>query len=296
MGQRFLFSVVAPIAARLPEAMLVGLAVIAGLLGFLFAPTPRSAVDHNLRIVMPHLNSRARRRRVLAMFVHSAISYVELFKLATYEQSRLERAFSTTGWEHLDAALARGSGVIVVSAHLGSYSAAGQLFALRGVPTAMVVEPLQPPELFARVAALRRRFGASLIPADRSAVRAILTGLRANGIIGMMCDREVTGSGELMSFFGKAARLSSAPASIALRSGAVVLPAVTYRTRPFSGILRIDPPITLARTGDTAADVRNGMAQILALIEDMVRAAPQQWAIFTDVWPTEIGADLGDHG
>jgi KDO2-lipid IV(A) lauroyltransferase len=284
-GQRFLFAVVAPLAARLPEALLVGIAVISGLLGYLLAAGPRGAVDRNLRVVVPGLDARARRRLALATFIHGALGYVELFRLSTYGEARLKRAFHSTGWEHFDAALARGHGAIVVSAHVGSYSVAGQLFAFRGCPTGMVVEPLQPPELFARVAALRSRFGARLIPADRSAVRAILTALRANEVVGMMCDRDVTGSGEMMSFFEQPARLSFAPATFALRSGAAVLPAVAYRTRPFQGILRIDPPFTLQRSGDTAADVQEGMTQILSRIEAMIREAPQQWAMFSDVWP-----------
>jgi KDO2-lipid IV(A) lauroyltransferase len=285
LGQQLLFSVVAPVAARLPQYLLAGIAVIAGLLAYLFGSEARGAVDRNLRVVMPHVDARTRRRLTLATFVHGALGYVELFKLAAYGEERLMGAFQSIGWEHFDTALARGQGVIIVSAHVGSFSVAGQLFAVRRHPAAVVVEPLQPPELFARVAALRSRFGARLIPADRSSVRAILTALRANEIVGMMCDRDVTGSGDMMPIFGRPARVSFAPASFALRSGATVLPAVAYRTRPFQGVLRIDPPVELTRSGDTAEDVRQGMLQILNRIETMIRAAPQQWTMFTDVWP-----------
>lgn len=288
MSQRLLFTVVAPIAARLPEPVLVVLAVIAGIAAYLCAAQPRRAVDRNLRVVLPHLDARGRRRVALATFIHGALGYVELFKLPTYDAERLQRAYPACGWEHFDAALQRGRGVIIVSAHVGSPSVAGQLFALRGVPAAVVVEPLRPPELFARVAALRSRFGARLIPADHRAIREIVTALRANQVVGILCDRNVTGSGEILPFFGKPTRLSTAPAALALRTGAAVVPAVAYRTRPFQGAVRIFPAIEVVRHGDPGADVRDGMAQILRRIESMIRAAPSQWVMFTDVWPSPL--------
>ncbi len=289
MAQRLLFSVVAPLAARLPEWLLTGLAVFAGVVGYVVAPRPRAAVNRNLRVILPNLSDRARRRLVLATFVHGALSYVEFFKLAAVTPERLERSFCASGWQHLDASLARGKGVILVSAHLGCPSVAGQLIRLRGIPSSMVVEELQPPELYERVAALRARFGARLIPTNRSAVRAILSALRANELVGIMADRDVKGSGDIMPFFGHPARLSPAAATLALRSGAAVVPAVTYRTAPFRGVLRIYPPVELARNGNTAADVREASERILRVIERMVAAAPQQWAVFTNVWETQTG-------
>jgi KDO2-lipid IV(A) lauroyltransferase len=285
LGQRFLFSVVAPLAARLPEVVLAGLAVVAGLVGYLIAPGPRRAVDRNLRIVMPGLPQRERRRRVIATFIHGALSYVELFKLAAWDAERLRQAYTSADWHHHDEAVAQGKGIVIACAHLGSFSVAGQAVALRGTPTGVVVEDLQPPELFHKVAALRTRFGARLIPSDRSAVREILKALRSGHVVAIMCDRDVTATGELVRFFGVPTRLSPAAVTFALRTGAPVLPTVAYRTRPFHGVVRMHPPITLTRTGDTAADVQQGMARILAAIESMIAAAPQQWSMFIDVWP-----------
>ncbi len=284
MAQRLLFTVMAPVAARLPEWLLAGLAMFAGVLGYLLAPGPRAAVDRNLRVVAPELSERARRRLVLATFVHGSLGYVELFKLAAVSPEQLQRTFASSGWEHIDASLARGQGVILVSAHVGCPSAAGQLFRIRGIPASVVVEELQPPELYQRVAALRGRFGARLIPANRSAVRAIISALRANEIVGIMADRDVTGSGEMMPFFGRPARLSPAAATLALRTGAAVVPAVTYRTAPFRGVVRIYPPIELTRNGNAPADVREASARILHVVERLIAAAPQQWMVFTDVW------------
>ncbi len=287
MGQRVLFGIVAPLAARLPEWLLACLAAVAGIVGYLCAPGPRGAVDHNLQIVRPEIDPRTRRRLVLATFVHGALGYVELFKLMTISADRMQRTFPASGWEHVDAGLAEGKGVVIVSAHLGSPSAAGQLFGIRGLPTYMVVEALQPPDLYEKVTALRSRFGAQFIPGDRSAVRAILTALRSNGVVGIMADRDVKGSGDVLRFFGQPARLSPAAATFALRSGAMVIPAVTYRTAPFRGVLHIYPPIALTRSGDTAADVREASERILEVMELLISAAPQQWAVFSDVWEQE---------
>jgi KDO2-lipid IV(A) lauroyltransferase len=285
LGQRFLFAVVGPIAARLPEAVLVVLAVIGGLVAYACAPGARRSLERNLQVILPELTPRVRRTRIIAAFIHSALSYVELFKLATTDAERLARAYTSQDWHLYDEAVAQGKGVVIASAHVGPFSVAGQVVAMRGAPTAMVVENLQPPGLFQRVSALRGRFGARLIPTNSAAVRAILTALRSGENVGIMCDRDVNGSGDVVSFFGQPTRLSAAAATFALRTGAPVLPIVAYRTRPFHGVLRIEPPFNLARSGDTAQDVQQGMERILRAIEPMIRAAPQQWTLFVDVWP-----------
>src|SRR5207237_5134586 len=108
-------------------------------------------------------------------------------------------------------------GVIMISGHVGPFSAAGQLVALSGVPTTVLVERLEPPRLHAFVAGLRESFGLRLLPADRAAIREALASLRRDEVVGMMCDRDVAGTGEPLPFFGRPPRLTTAAATFARR-------------------------------------------------------------------------------
>jgi KDO2-lipid IV(A) lauroyltransferase len=241
----------------------------------------------NLAVVLPAVSDRNRRRIAVQVFIHGAWSYIEVLCMTRVRPQSLADAFPISGWEHLDAALTQGRGVIMITAHIGAPSLAGQRVALYGVPTMVAVEQLDPPALHELVASRRAAFGWRMVPAGFSAAREILAALRRNEIVGMVCDRDVAGSGDRLCFFGKPTHVTTAAAIFALHTGAVVLPAVAYRSKPFAGIARIEAPVEMPRTADSAADVREGTQRILVRLESWIRAHPEQWVVFTDVWPRE---------
>lgn len=267
--------------------MLTFLGFVAGVIGYLAARRARQAVQRNLAVALPGLSERARRRIAVRVFVHGAWSYVELLCISSVHPEQLARSFPGDGWEHVGAATEAGRGIIMVTAHLGAPSLAGQLVVLHGVPTTVAVERLNPPALHDLVARYRGALGMRSVPAGFRAARELVSTLRRNEVVGIVCDRDVAGSGEVLCFFGRPTRIPTAAAVLALRTGAAVLPAVAYRARPFAGVGHIEPPVEMPRTGDAAADVREGTRRIIARMESWIRAHPEQWVVFTDVWPDE---------
>jgi len=173
----------------------------------------------------------------------------------------------------------------MVTAHVGAPATAGQAVALRGVPTTIVVEQLQPPPLHDLVARLRGAFGVRIITVGRESAREMIAALRRNELVGIVSDRDVAGTGRELPFFGTPTRVTTAPAILALRTNAVVLPAFAARTELFAGKGRIEPPVEMPRTGDTASDIREGTLRILQRIEAFIREYPDQWGVFSHVWP-----------
>jgi KDO2-lipid IV(A) lauroyltransferase len=245
----------------------------------------RAAVLRNLSVVVPGTDEQTRRRLAMRTFVHGAWGYLELLALTPETLAAMTEDVSVEGWEHLDAALARGRGVIMVSGHVGTPSTAGQLLALRGLPTHVVVEPLRPAALFQLMVEIRQQAGLRLIPTGPRAVREVLGALRRNEIVGIFGDRDVAGSGETLPFFDRATRMSTAAATLALRTGASIVPCVAYRTRPFQAVAEIWPSIELSRGADPRRDVREGTMRITACLEAIIRRHPEQWAVFSDIWP-----------
>ncbi|HZT07095.1 MAG TPA: lysophospholipid acyltransferase family protein [Chloroflexota bacterium] len=270
---------------RLPRSVLWIAGIVAGLAAYAFGGRARRASLRNLAAVLPMAGERTLQRFARRAFVHAAWSYIETFALPALSREHVIASYSVAGWEHLEEALAAGRGVIMVSAHVGSPVAAGQVLAVRGVPTSVVVEPIQPPRLFHLMTRVRGSFGLRFIPSDRSAVRDIVRALRQNEVVGMMCDRDVAGTGMPLAFFGKETSVTTAPATLALRTGAAMLPAVAYRTGLFAGAARIDPPIDIPTSGSHAANVRELTARVTQRIESLIRAHPEQWAVFEDIWP-----------
>jgi phosphatidylinositol dimannoside acyltransferase len=291
--QYLFFVLAAPVVARLPRGLLSVVAVVCGAIAYVAARSARASVQRNLRIAVPDWSERRRRSAAVEIFVHGAWSYVELLALEHSTADDIRRGYSYSGWEHVERAMAKSRGVIIASGHVGAFSAAGQLLALNGAQTTVLVERLQPSELHDFVARRRESFGLRMLPADRTALRQVFTRLRRNEIVCMLCDRDVAGTGELLPFFGRPTRMTTAAATIARRTGAVVLPSVSYRTGLLGGVAEVGPPIEVPHTDDPTDDVRIGALNIIAYLETFIRAHPEQWVVFEAIWPPTSGTIVG---
>jgi KDO2-lipid IV(A) lauroyltransferase len=126
----------------------------------------------------------------------------------------------TSGWERIDAALAAGKGVILLSPHIGCFEIISLYCASRHPFTAMYKPPRQP-VLDALMLAGRQRGQATLVPTDLSGVRALLTALKRHEAIGVLPDQVATsGDGVWAPFFGRPAFTPTLVASLQRKTGA----------------------------------------------------------------------------
>ena len=131
-----------------------------------------------------------------------------------------------------------------------------------------------------------------MIPLGPSAVRGIYHALRANEILGLAADRDLTANGIPVEFFGETTELPSGLAALSMRLNAPLLPVHVVRKANDSSVVTIYPPLELARTGNREADVQTGTEQIAAVLEGMIRKTPEQWVVLQPVWPDAPPAAL----
>ena len=148
-----------------------------------------------------------------------------------------------------------------------------------------MVEEIKPPELLQFWLEQRSALGLRLVGAGPQAVRVLLAALRHNEVVVIVSDKDVNDTGAFVEFFGEAARIPDGPAALALRTGAVMLAATTWR-RPGGEIeVRVESPIEAVRTGDAAAD-RRALTQAMARrLEYHIASHPEQWTVFQKRWP-----------
>ena len=79
--------------------------------------------------------------------------------------------------------------------------------------------------------------------------------------------------------------MTTAPATIARRTGAIVLTTTAHRTSLWRGEAVFDTPVEIPRSANVGADVREGTRRIAERLERYIRARPEQWTVFSDVWP-----------
>ena len=193
-------------------------------------------------------------------------------------KARTMEFIAMEGEEHLRRALAKGKGVIALSAHLGAFTLIGARLAAAGYSFSVVVKH-PPDERFARVMNdLRAQIGVSTISARprQEAVRGILKALRRNGVVLVIAD-EFKSGGVDTTFLGQKAAAPRGPASLALRTGAATLPIFAPRRPDGSVVLRISPEVELVRQDEVEESVAETTKLFTHCIEEVIRRFPDQW-------------------
>lgn len=190
------------------------------------------------------------------------------------------------GEEHLAAAVASGRGVVIALPHIGSWEWGGAFLSLVGWPMLAVAEALEPPELFRFFKSKRESIGISVEPLDDKAGTVLLSTLKEGKIVGLLCDRDIQGNGIPARLLGEEVTIPAGPATLALRTGAVLLTAACYAGPGDGHHAVIMPPIDTTRTGKLREDVARVTQAVADDLSSLIRRAPEQWHVlqprFTD--------------
>jgi KDO2-lipid IV(A) lauroyltransferase len=280
----------ATIARLLPGPVAGALAAPIGISANVASPERRRTIERHLRRVDPTLRGVALRRAVQEAFDSYARYWVESFRLPTLSKRTVAAGMRVEGFEHIEAGLARGNGIILALPHLGGWEWAGRWMADIGHQMTVVVEAIEPPELLEWFADLRQKLGMTVVPLGPDAARTVLNALSSNQIVCLLCDRDIQGGGVEVEFFGERTTLPAGPATLSLRTGAALLPTAVYftkRGREHFGLIR--PHLTIAREGKLRDDVGRLTQALAHELEVLIRRAPEQWHMFQPNWPSDPG-------
>lgn len=273
------------LAARVPPRLAYAIARVVGAALVLHPRVRRTLRDHQRRLLpgAPAATWRRNARRVCATVT---MNYYDLLRLPHLTPDAVRRRSTFGGREHFEAAMARGKGVIGIAPHLGNFNYVPAFTATLGCKVVAVVEQLPDPALHDYIAHLRRHPGLEVIPNGPQSLRTILRTLKENGIVLMLCDRDVGGVTDEVTFFGARTHLPAGPGLIARRTGAAVLPAYAYRTGHTASTIVAMPVLTLPEASGTPEERRAADTQAIArIMEQAILCAPDQWAVLQPVWP-----------
>ena len=227
-------------------------------------------------------------RATAAAFSSYARYWLESFRLPALSESTLDRGIDVPAYHHVEEALERGNGVILALPHLGGWEWAGFWMAtVNRQPITVVVEPLDPPELFQWFADFRERLGMRVVPLGPDAGREVLGALRRNEIVCLLCDRDLTSDGIDVTFGDERTTLPAGPAMLALRSGAALLPTAVYFRPRGRHLGTVRPPIDITRHGRLREDVTAVTQRLADELAALIAAEPHQWHLFGPNWPSD---------
>ncbi len=283
MATYWLYRLASIIVPRVPARLGYFLADLAGELAYLLNWSSRRNVNGNLSRVLGAANHN-RQDIVRRVFRTGARNYFELFRLQSLDVEYINKVVTVEGWDHITDAMVEGKGVIAVAAHIGSFDLVTQVARSRNITVTLPVERVRPDRLFELVRRLRACQGLNLVSAGEGAVKTIYRALQDNHLVVIAADRDVQHSGMLVEFFGALTTVPTAPAIIARRTGAPVLPCCCLRRDDGSHIVHFDPPLELVHSPDRKQDIMRNTERIVRALEGFIRQHPDQWVVFRPVW------------
>ncbi|HUV94676.1 MAG TPA: hypothetical protein VMX14_07610 [Anaerolineae bacterium] len=219
---------------------------------------------------------------------HAGCTYVDMFRATVddYRSGCVQVRVDPKEWALARQATLDERGTVVVGAHMSNFDLAAQWLAARGIE--MQALSLTRPSSGTRVINwLRRRRGIVVTPIDVRSLRMALTRLRRGGVVLTGVDRPVSEDDEPILFFGAPARLPVGHVRLAMQTGSRVLVACCVQEPDGQYGVRFSAPLEMERTGDRVKDIGHNCRRVLAILEEMIRQAPDQWLMFAPVWPED---------
>ncbi|HKD03437.1 MAG TPA: lysophospholipid acyltransferase family protein, partial [Terriglobales bacterium] len=271
----------------LPRPLARACGITLGWLIYLLHIRLRPVGMRNLALAFPEKSRHERARILRGVFTSLGRQLAEVCLFPKYTLANVDQVVIYDGFENFERALARGKGVLFLTAHLGGWEVSSFAHSLQGHPLHIVMRGLDNVYLDRLMRQYRTMHGNSTVDKD-DFVRGLLSAMKKGETVGILMDTNMTPpQGVFVDFFGTPACTASGMARIALRTDAAVVPGFTIwdpALRKYR--LRFDPAVQLIRTGDADADAVSNTALFTKVIEDNVRRYPDQWLWVHRRWKT----------
>lgn len=282
----------------LPLGVARALGLRLGVLAYAVAGGERRKALKSLAVAFPEKSDAERQALARACFRHLGAAALEVACTGALDQG-LERlvAWPEEDRRVLEAALARGRGVVFVSGHVGNWELLARRVARSGFPCQSIAKETTDPRLTELVARFRARGGVrSIWRGQEGAARAMLRALRGGEILGILIDQDTKVQSVFVPFFGQLAATPRAAADLALRTGAAVVTGFCHREGQGYRLAMEEVPVP--QGGDREAAAVELTAALSARIEAAIRRTPEQWVWMHQRWktrpPTAVPSPLPD--
>lgn len=243
---------------------------------------------HNLKCAFPEKDMKTLISIAKGVYRNLAIMAAEFFDMPYITRANLHEWVEVEGFEHYEAGIGRGKGLIFFVAHFGNWELMTVTVPLLLQPFHIIYRPLDNPALDNIIQYVRMIHGNIIIPKGGTGKR-VRELLGQNQFVGIMSDQNVaTYEGIFVDFFGRPACTGAGLAALALRTGAAVLPGFMVRQKSGRYKLILKPLVEISSTGDDKVDLWQNTQRLTKVVEDTIRAYPDQWLWIHQRWKTKM--------
>jgi KDO2-lipid IV(A) lauroyltransferase len=284
--QRMVVSVMVSATAQIQRLSLpasLRLGDLLGSIGYALAKKKRLIAERNLDLAFgSQKNAGERDKIVRGVFSHFGRSTVAFLRAPMYTCDELSALVTVEGGEYLEQARQQGKGIILTTGHIGNWEVLGRWLAqIEKLTVTVVAKDPKGPVLAKYLRGMRENAGFAVLSKGESA-RPLLRVLQRGEAIIILPDQN---SGDVfVPFFGVPAGTVAGPASLALHTGATLLPVFCLSNPNGTFRMVFQPPIPTVSTGNREADVTRIMTAFNGVLETMIRQYPDQWLWLHNRW------------
>jgi len=280
----FLYRLGVFLAMSLPITLSYSVAVFMANIYYFCSRKDRMSLIGNIDIVLGKSHPDNESRRIArAVFGNFAKYLVDFFRFQRIDKRYIDKYVKIDGLENIKDALARGKGVICLSAHIGNWELGGTILPFTGYPISAVVLTHKHKKIndFFR----RQRMTGKVTPIEIGvALKSCYSLLRSNGMLALLGDRDFTKNGIQQEFFGKKTLIPKGPAALSYRIGSAIVPSFMIRNADDTFTLYLEKPIYPDTSAEEDAAIKALTKECVSVIESYIRKYPSQWYAFKEVW------------
>lgn len=285
------FRAFSSVAIFLPEPLALSVGFLLGWIAGSVLRVRRTEVDEHLFLAFPERTDAWRHDVARASYAHLGREAVATLRLSRATDKDLSERIRIPDLALFRTAVEEGRGVILVTGHLGNWEVGGGAFTSRGISLDAIAKRMANKAIGDAIAGVRERLGIDLIHMGEVA-REVPRSLLRGRVVAILADQHAHKGGILVSFFGREASTTRAPALFAIRTGAPIFLGIAlrdpgWRQRYTVSLERID----FQSTGEVDADIRGLTAAHSAALERAVRSAPEQYFWQHRRWKSAPGRD-----
>ncbi len=273
----------------MPAGFLYGFAKGIAHLGYQFARKQRRIALETLEIAFGQEKTDAEKEKIIReCFTYLAKGALELLFLMDRPQL-LKKRVQLMGKENVDASLAKGKGVILVSAHFGNFPLLMAYLALSGYKTAGVMRPMRDSRVERIFLEKRNRLRIKTVYSQprKACVDESIRVLRDNGILFIPIDQNFGTGGIFVKFFGKQAATATGPVVLARRTGASLIPCFIVRQPDDTQKIIFEPSLNLETGSNDVETATINIQKLTEIIESYIRRFPAEWGWIHRRWKTK---------
>ncbi|MDR3561811.1 MAG: lysophospholipid acyltransferase family protein [Negativicutes bacterium] len=273
------------VACRLPDGVRSRIGDLIGAMCWPFVPCKRRKMAINNVLIALGGSLEAAEKTVKQSSVRFGRMFMEVLCFPNLDRENIKSHVQMVGTQHMVDALAHGRGAILATAHSGNWELLGAALALHNFPIVGVAQKQTNAAMDKFINEYRTLSGMQIT--YKSGVREMVSLLGEGKIIGLIMDQDAKQHGVFVTFFGRPASTPAGAAALARLKNAPIVPTFITENADGTHTVKIHPLVWVEKTADRDHDLQTTTQQLTTIIENHVRAHPQEWFWLHNRWKTQ---------